>query len=71
MADLNRVRDPLELAAASPDPVVRRMAIRRKEIEPEMQRLDGFFAVYAEQPESKPTQKAVLPVKAAPKVARR
>lgn len=51
MADMTRVRTPLEIAAASPDPKVRRMALRRMEMEPEMKRLDAFFALYADEPE--------------------
>ena len=47
MADLSRVREPLEIAAASPDPKVRQMAIRRKELEVDIQRLDNFFSLYA------------------------
>ena len=49
MADLSRLRDPLEIAAASTDPIVRKMALRRKEITIEMARLDSFFTTYAEE----------------------
>jgi hypothetical protein len=65
MADMSRVRTPLELAAASPDPKVRRMAIRRLEMEPELRRLDAFFALYAEEPEpaTASTTQAAQPAK--------
>lgn len=76
MADLTRVRDPLEIAAASPDVKIRHMALRRKEMEPEMKRLDAFFEVYAGEPDSaSPTQPKAMPRaaptarKPAPKVA--
>lgn len=46
MADLNRVRSPLEIAAELPDPVVREMAIRRIEIGREIAALDIFFTTY-------------------------
>jgi len=46
MADMNRVRSPLEIAAESPDPVVREMAIRRIEIGREIVSLDAFFTMY-------------------------
>ena len=57
MADLTRVRDPLEIAAASPDPVVRRMAMQRKALDEEKRRLDTFFDIYGSEPEpAKPVQ---------------
>lgn len=46
MANDDRARDALELAAASPDPAVRRLAIRYKEIHREIEILDGFFSIY-------------------------
>lgn len=45
MADATRIKDPLEIAAASPDERIRRMAIRRKECAAEMQRIDGALTV--------------------------
>ena len=46
MADINRVRDPLELAAASPDPVVRQLALRYKELQAEMAPMKAFLDMY-------------------------
>jgi hypothetical protein len=48
MADLTRVRGPLEVAAESLDPVIRTLAIRRIEIGREAASLDVFFAAYIE-----------------------
>lgn len=47
MADLTRIREPLEIAAASPDPVVRAMAQRYMEMKRELAVLDPLFALYA------------------------
>jgi len=46
MADPTRVRDPLELAAASPDPHVRQLALSVKRKKAEIAALETFFATY-------------------------
>lgn len=71
MADLTRVRDPLEIAAASPDAKIRHMAIRRKEMELEMKRLDAFFEVYAGEPDTATQPQAKVPLRAVAPVAQR
>lgn len=47
MADLSRVKDVTEIAAASPDQRVRDMAIRYKQTFADLQLLDSFFDVYS------------------------
>ena len=47
MADTARHKDPLEIAAASPDPAVRGMALRRRALEQEAETLDFFFSLYS------------------------
>ena len=49
MADLTRIRDPHEVAAASPDPVMRAIAQRSKDARAELARLDNMLAFYAEE----------------------
>lgn len=41
-----RTKGALELAAASPDPAVRQLALHYKSMVQELEALDGFFAVY-------------------------
>lgn len=41
-----RTKGALELAAASPDPAVRQLALHYKSMAQELEALDGFFAVY-------------------------
>ena len=79
MADLTRVKDPIEIAAATPDPVIRAVALKFKAMKAELENLEGFFSFYAGQigtttaPVAKP-QAAVksipLPETAAPPVKR-
>ena len=47
MSTQERVRDPLEIAAASPDPVIRTMALRYRALEQQKVQLDAFFSVYS------------------------
>jgi hypothetical protein len=49
MADLTRVKDPIEIAAASPDPVIRAIALKFKGMKAELESLEGFFGFYATQ----------------------
>ena len=42
-----RVKDAMELAAASPDPAVRQLALRYQAMRLEIEALDSFFAVYS------------------------
>ena len=39
-------KTPLELAAESPDPAVRGLALRRRNLEVEIQKIEGFFSIY-------------------------
>lgn len=52
------VKQALEVAAASPDPKVRSLALRRVKIDEEAKTLDGFFALYSDEA----TQNAPAPV---------
>jgi hypothetical protein len=49
MADLTRVKDPIEIAAASPDPVIRAIALKFKAMKAELDSLEVFFGFYAMQ----------------------
>jgi hypothetical protein len=59
MADMTRIKDVLEIAAASPDTAVRRLAMRQKELQAELDGINAFFAVYGS------IEDTVLPVKIA------
>ena len=39
-------KTPLELAAESPDPAVRGLALRRRSLDVEIQKIEGFFSIY-------------------------
>jgi hypothetical protein len=46
MANADRTKDAMEMAAASPDPAVRQLALSYKAMRQQLEALDGFFAIY-------------------------
>ena len=69
MADLTRVKDPIEIAAASPDSVIRAIALKFKAMKAELESLEGFFGFYATQVSGPAPAPAAKPaVSVAPKL---
>jgi hypothetical protein len=64
MADANRIRDPIEIAAGSPDVRIRRAALDRMHHAKEVEKLDAFFDHYF----TLPVDDTPAPVKAEQRV---